>query len=125
MRVARSLLPMPQARDWTAAFREAVAGISALGGAKPGDRTMLDALVPAADAFARPIEARHGLTDAMQAAAQAAKAGMAATADMLPWLSRASCLGVRAVGVPDAGAAAVAIWLQALAGLPAPDRPGP
>ena len=41
---------MPQAQDWAAAFREGVAAIGALGGAKPGDRTMLDALAPAADA---------------------------------------------------------------------------
>ncbi|WP_149537488.1 dihydroxyacetone kinase family protein [Siccirubricoccus phaeus] len=116
MRAARSLPPLPQARDWAVAFEEAVAAIGALGGARPGDRTMLDALAPAANAFARSLEAGEGLPKAIQAAAQAAEAGVAATADMLPRLGRASYLGARAVGVPDAGAAAAAIWLRALAG---------
>jgi dihydroxyacetone kinase len=78
---------------------------------------MLDALAPAAEAFARSVEAGNGLAEA----AQAAEAGMAATADMLPRLGRASYLGARAVGSPDAGAAAVAAWLRTLAGSPTPD----
>jgi dihydroxyacetone kinase len=86
---------------------------------------MLDALVPAADAFARSAEAGDGLAKAAQDAAQAAEAGMAATADMLPRLGRASYLGARAVGAPDAGAAAVAVWLRALAGPLAHNGPGP
>ncbi|MDB5374111.1 MAG: dhaK, partial [Belnapia sp.] len=50
------------------------------------------------------------------AAADAAEAGVAATAAMSPRLGRASYLGDRVLGVPDAGAAAVAVWLRALAG---------
>ena len=42
--------------------------------------------------------------------------GTAATAEMLPRLGRASYLGARALGAPDAGAAAAAVWLRALAG---------
>ena len=75
---------------------------------------MLDALAPAAEAFAR--SAPTGLAAAIQAAATAAEAGTAATATMQPRLGRASYLGARALGAPDAGAAAIAIWLRALAG---------
>ncbi len=51
----------------------------------------------------------------METAATAAEAGAAATAAMTPRLGRASYLGERAVGAPDGGAAAVAIWMRALA----------
>ena len=96
------------------AFDAAVSAISELGGAKPGDRTMLDALQPAADAFRKAI-ARGSPNDALTAAADAAEKGADNTATMLPGLGRASYLGDRAVGVPDGGAVAVAIWLGALA----------
>ena len=105
LRAARALPPRPSAADWTAAFGAGVAAIGELGGAKPGDRTMLDALVPAAAAFA---------TGGLPAAAAAAEAGVAATAAMSPKLGRASYLGDRVLGVPDAGASAVAVWLRAL-----------
>jgi dihydroxyacetone kinase len=107
LRAARALPASPMPQDWAEAFRQGVASIGELGGAKPGDRTMLDALHPAVEAFA---------TGGIKAAAQAAEEGVAATATMIPRLGRASYLGARAVGAPDAGAAAVAIWLRALAG---------
>ncbi|TCH96571.1 DAK2 domain-containing protein [Roseococcus sp. SYP-B2431] len=107
LRAARALPASPEPGDWAEAFRLAVASVGELGGAKPGDRTMLDALHPAAEAFA---------AGGLQAAALAAEEGAAATAAMLPRVGRASYLGARAVGAPDAGAAAVAIWLRALAG---------
>jgi dihydroxyacetone kinase len=103
LRAARA---MQEGGDWPAAFRAGIAALAELGGAKPGDRTMLDALAPAAEALSG-----HGLA----AAAEAAERGAEATAAMTPRLGRASYLGARAVGLPDAGAAAVAIWLRALA----------
>ena len=77
------------------------------GGAKPGDRTMVDALAPAAEALRN--------TRDLGLVADAAESGAAATTDMFPTLGRASYLGQRAVGSPDGGAVAVAIWLRALA----------
>lgn len=113
MRAARTLPAQPTARDWAVALRAAVDAISELGGAQPGDRTMIDALHPAADALA----AAAGTTTARAAwaaAVDAAAAGAAATAAMHPRLGRASYLGDRAVGAVDAGAAAVVIWMRAL-----------
>jgi dihydroxyacetone kinase len=101
------VLSQPSPADWVAAFGAAVAAITELGGAKAGDRTMVDALLPALDA------ARHGAN--LAAIANAAEAGAEATATMFPALGRASYLGERAIGTPDGGAVAVTIWLRALA----------
>ena len=114
LRAARALPAAPAPEHWVEAFGLAVASIGELGGAKPGDRTMLDALHPAVEAFAAALPA--GLPAALDAAARAAEQGAEATAGMTPRLGRASYLGARAVGVPDGGAVAVAIWLRAMAG---------
>lgn len=105
----------PTAAQWLAAFRAATEAVSELGGARPGLRTMLDALYPAAEAWQHAMA--NGATPAAQleAAASAAEAGAEATAQMEPALGRASYLGKRALGVPDGGAVAVAIWLRAIA----------
>ena len=116
LRAARHLSGSPDvsARDWAAAFVAAVDKISELGGAKPGDRTMLDALHPAAVAFRDGIDAGRPVAEAWKSAVQAAKDGATATAGMRPRLGRASYLGDRAVGVPDGGAVAVTYWIEAL-----------
>jgi len=116
LRAARRLAnhPEPSPADWADAFGAAVDAVTELGGAEPGDRTMVDALRPAADAFARAVQARLPVNDVWAAVIAAAEAGAAATADMHPRLGRASYLGERAVGIPDGGAVAVAVWLKAL-----------
>jgi ATP-dependent dihydroxyacetone kinase len=102
----------PGRADWEAAFAAAVAAITDLGGARPGDRTMLDALHPAAEAFAA---ARHlPATAAWSAATEAAAAGAEATRGMAPRRGRAAYLGDRALGQPDAGAGAVLVWMRAI-----------
>ena len=105
----------PSPADWASAFDEAVTAIEQMGGAKPGDRTMLDALRPAADAFHAAITADRGPAAAWRAATEAAEAGAEATTRMQPRLGRASYLGERALGIPDAGASAVVVWMKAVA----------
>jgi len=95
----------PDATAWTGALRAAVARVREVGGAAPGDSTMIDALQPAADA------AEQGIG----ASAAAARAGAESTAALRPSLGRSSYLGDRAVGVPDPGAVAIAIELEAIA----------
>jgi dihydroxyacetone kinase len=116
MRASRHLngVDKPAARDWAIAFREATQAISDLGGAKAGDRTMLDALVPASAAFEEAVTAGQSARDAWTIAVSAAKKGAHETASMTPRVGRASYLGARAVGSPDGGAVAVALWLEAL-----------
>jgi dihydroxyacetone kinase len=118
LRAAQILPETPAAPDWSAALTAGVDAIGELGGAKPGDRTMLDALRPAATAFAAGLAAGRSATEAWGEAVIAAQEGMAATAHMYPRLGRASYLGHRAIGTVDAGAAAVAIWMQAIWPLP-------
>jgi ATP-dependent dihydroxyacetone kinase len=111
LRAARRLegLDKPNAADWRDAFTDAVAAVREIGGAKPGDRTMVDALQPAADALANASD-----LETWKVAVAAAEAGAERTADMLPRLGRASYLGARALGVRDGGAVAVAVWMRGL-----------
>jgi dihydroxyacetone kinase len=117
LRAARRLEKAPRhdAAAWADAFAAAVAAVAELGGAKPGDRTMLDALHPAAQAFSAALAAGQTGHVAWKYAVQAADQGATATAQMLPRLGRASYLGERALGAPDAGAAAAVVWMQAIA----------
>lgn len=117
MRASRHLagVASPSPEQLAEAFSLAVQAISDLGGAKPGDRTMIDALRPAADFFTQSLNAGNSLAAAWQAAVDAGVAGADATKTMHPRLGRASYLGERAVGHPDGGAVAVSIWLKALA----------
>lgn len=107
---------MPRPADWAEAFDVAVQSISDLGGAKPGDRTMIDALRPAADVFRARIAANASIRDAWSDAIAAAEKGLEETRSMRAGAGRASYLGDRSVGIPDGGAAAVVIWMKALAG---------
>ena len=116
LRASRSLSgerdPGPSA--WADAFVAAVDKVAELGGAKPGDRTMVDALYPASQRFRNDVLAGLPVTQAWANAVRAAKDGADATASMKPRLGRASYLGERAVGVPDGGAVAVTYWIEAL-----------
>ncbi|OJA36490.1 dihydroxyacetone kinase [Burkholderia ubonensis] len=116
LRASRRLADVaePSARDWATAFRCAVESIGELGGARAGDRTMLDALVPAVDAFGRALEDDRNGAAAWAVAVEAAERGAQETAPMTPRAGRASYLGERAIGTPDGGAVAVALWLRAL-----------
>jgi triose/dihydroxyacetone kinase / FAD-AMP lyase (cyclizing) len=100
-------------RTWAEAFRAGCAAITELGGAERGDRTMLDALVPAAEAFHAAVSSGSPLRNALAAAAAAAEMGARATSSMSPRRGRSSYLGERVLGHPDPGAEAVAIWLRA------------
>lgn len=102
-------------KDWSAAFTAAVDGVTALGGAHPGDRTMVDALHPAAVALQNAL-AKGGIDtdEALKAAVDAATSGAAQTASMTPRLGRSSYVGDRALGFPDPGAHAVGLWLAAI-----------
>ena len=114
MRAARGLSDDPTPRDWANAFVAAVASITELGGAQTGDRTMVDALLPAATVFLAALEAGTAPAVAWQRAIQAAQDGATATARMYPRLGRAAYLGERVLGTPDAGAVAATVWLTAI-----------
>ena len=97
------------------ALAGAVDAVAALGRAIPGEKTMLDALVPARVAFAAGVAAGAPLASAAAEAADAAEAGARATIPLLATKGRASYLGERSVGHLDPGAVSSAILLRALA----------
>jgi len=105
----------PTGQEWSAALSAGCDAISQLGGARMGDRTMLDALIPASQTFSEQLAKGLSLKEAWALAVQAAEAGAKHTATLTPRLGRSSYLGDRALGVPDPGAVAVALWMKALA----------
>ncbi|WP_062012387.1 dihydroxyacetone kinase family protein [Aureimonas sp. AU4] len=106
-----------------AGVREAVDRVMRLGRARPGDKTLVDALVPFAETLAGAIEGGRSLAEAWEQAADAATRAAEATAPMTPRLGRARPLASRSVGHPDAGAVSLAMIAQRLAGrLRAPSR---
>lgn len=99
----------------TTALEAGIGGIESLGKATTGEKTMLDALVPAL-AAARDASAAGSEAAAVTAAmADAAEAGAIATIPMLATKGRASYLGERSVGHQDPGATSSALLLRALA----------
>lgn len=102
-------------RDVLAAFEAALAGVQARGKAVAGEKTMVDALIPAVDALRAAVEAGEDLATAMQHAANAASAGMEATIPMLATKGRASYLGERSIGHQDPGATSTYLIIQAIA----------
>lgn len=109
----RSCTSSPTLADWAHAFACGCRAVSVLGGAGHGDRTMLDALLPASDALTRSAAAGVGQEQALREAVDAASAGTAETARLDPRFGRSSYVGDRAIGHVDPGAEAVTIWLQA------------
>jgi dihydroxyacetone kinase len=116
MRAARELTGVaePTPLQWHAALLSATTAIADLGGAKAGDRTMLDALYPAADAYKAALDAGMQPYEALEALHLAARRGAEETATLRANAGRAAYLGDRALGIPDGGAVAVAIWMGAL-----------
>ncbi|WIB71985.1 dihydroxyacetone kinase family protein [Curtobacterium sp. MCBD17_026] len=83
-------------------------------GAVPGDKTMVDALVPFDQVFSARVAAGDGIVDAWSAASAAAQTAADATADLLPRMGRARTHGEDAVGTPDAGAISFALITAAV-----------
>jgi dihydroxyacetone kinase-like protein len=98
-----------------ALFQAGVEGVGQRGKAVAGDKTMLDALLPALDAMRKGLEDGCGLTVVLDAGAAAAQAGMLATIPMQARKGRASYLGARSIGHQDPGATSSYLLLQAAA----------
>ena len=93
----------------------AASGIQALGKSTAGEKTMLDALMPAAAAGRERLAARGDTVAVVAAIADAAAAGAESTIPMVATKGRASYLGERSAGHEDPGAASSALLLRALA----------
>jgi dihydroxyacetone kinase-like protein len=97
-----------------AALEAALAGVQQLGAAREGDKTMVDALAPAARAFSKAVAEGASPDEALESLTEAAQAGATATISMQALKGRASYLGPRSVGHEDPGAASTALILGAL-----------
>jgi dihydroxyacetone kinase-like protein len=98
-----------------AMLRAAIAGIMARGKSDVGDKTLLDALVPAVDAVEAAVLEGGTAASALRAAAATARERAEATRSMIAKRGRAAYTGERSIGTLDAGAVAVAVMLEALA----------
>ena len=101
--------------DVVALFQAGVEGLQQRGKAALGDKTMMDAWLPAVDAMRSALEAESGLAEILERGAAAAEAGMRATTTMQARKGRGSYLGERSVGHQDPGATATYMLFRAAA----------
>ncbi len=102
------------AAELGAALRAGVEGVVARGKAEPGDKTMIDALLPAVDAWDVAVGAGGDAASAAAAALEAAEKGRDATIPLVARKGRASYLGERSAGHMDPGAASSTLLIAAL-----------
>jgi dihydroxyacetone kinase-like protein len=93
----------------------ALSSIKDLGGAKVGDKTLLDTLEPAVAAFAEQFDKEENFFSALEAMKAAAEKGKDTTVDLVAKVGRSSRLGERSRGVLDAGATSCWLILNAMA----------
>jgi dihydroxyacetone kinase len=105
----------PDSATVAAALRDGYDALIRLGGASPGDKTMLDALLPFVEELEKRTDAGEPWQEAWRAAAEVATDAARATADMRPKVGRARPLAERSVGTPDAGATSLAMCAHAVA----------
>ena len=102
------------------ALHAGLSGLQEIGSAKPGDKTLLDTLVPALAAFDAARDAGQDFPASLRVLSEAAAAGRDSTRDMVARIGRAARLGERSRGTIDAGAASCCVILQTLAASLAP-----
>lgn len=100
--------------DFKAALEAAIAGIQKRGKAVKGEKTMLDALMPAYDAFSEKVDSGADLIEALDAACAAAAEGVEYTKTIAATKGRASYLGQRSVGHQDPGATSATMTLESI-----------
>ncbi|WP_019996627.1 dihydroxyacetone kinase family protein [Aureimonas ureilytica] len=105
----------PGAADVAAGARAGLEAVTALGRARLGDKTLVDALVPFVEALERETGAGRDLPSAWATAAEAATRAAEATKDLAPRLGRARPLAAKSLGHPDAGAVSLALIARSLA----------
>ncbi len=97
------------------AFEAGVEGVQQRGKAVAGEKTMLDALLPAVSAMRATLSAEASLSQVIEAGASAAEQGMLSTIPMRATKGRASYLGERSIGHQDPGATSAYLMLRAAA----------
>lgn len=106
----------PDAARVAAGAQAGIDAVTRLGGARPGDKTLVDAFAPFVETLQAQVGQGVALADAWDAAARAASAAADATAGLTPRLGRARPLAERSIGHPDAGAISLALCARVVAG---------
>ncbi|MEV3904617.1 D-erythrulose 4-kinase [Mycobacterium sp. NPDC050551] len=106
----------PDSATVAAGLRDGYDALIELGGAAPGDKTMLDALLPFVEELERRTADGESWQQAWTSAAETATDAARATAEMRPKVGRARPLAERSVGTPDAGATSLAMCARTVAG---------
>lgn len=97
------------------ALSDAVANVQAMGNAQVGDKTLIDTLVPARDAYVASLAGGADFAASLAAMSAAAAAGRDSTKALQARIGRSARLGPRSIGVLDAGATSCCLILQTLA----------
>ncbi|MFC5500715.1 dihydroxyacetone kinase family protein [Lysinimonas soli] len=105
----------PDAATVSAGISAAADAIARVGKAELGDKTMLDALIPFAEALASRVVAGSSLTAAWRQAAEVATTAAQASADLIPRIGRARPHVEKSLGTPDPGAVSLALAATAVA----------
>ena len=100
--------------DMKAVLEAAIAGIQKRGKAVRGEKTMLDAIIPAAETFSSKISEGSDIAGALESACESAKEGVEYTKTIIATKGRASYLGERSIGHQDPGATSAMITLEAI-----------
>jgi dihydroxyacetone kinase-like protein len=95
-----------------AMFETGLASVRQQSKAQIGDKTMMDALLPAVDAIRQAVDAGRSIKEALQKAAEAADNGAVSTKEFKARFGRAKNLGDRAIGFQDPGATSIALIFQ-------------
>jgi dihydroxyacetone kinase-like protein len=101
-------------KTFSAMLHAGLEGIQSIGSAKVGDKTLLDALVPAIEAFDSAISSGASFENALDRLVEAAETGRDSTLNLVAKIGRSARLGERSLGVLDAGATSCAIILKEL-----------
>ena len=102
------------AEDFKLALEAAIAGIQKRGKAEKGEKTMLDSLIPALDAYSAKIAEGGSLLDGLDEACKAANEGIEFTKTIAATKGRASYLGDRSIGHQDPGATSATMTLEVI-----------
>ena len=102
------------AEDFSAILKAAIAGIQKRGKAIRGEKTMLDAIIPASEAYAAAIDGGASVGDALDAMCKAAEEGVEFTKTIIATKGRASYLGERSIGHQDPGATSATYTLECI-----------
>ena len=100
---------------WAGCLEAGLAGVRSRGKAEPGDKTMVDALIPATEALRGALDGGASFADALGRAADAAEEGARATIPLVARKGRASYLGERSAGHQDPGATSSALLVRCAA----------